>query len=627
MFAATSNRNNALQLYSIVIASTCLSFLPLGAADTPKYNLIHCQSDLWCFEDSIDFQGSLRKVCEGIDPIMPNYKERGLLQTNNYARLFPDEWQEEYGRSFQDGCVVTPTHPLWESRGATEEAHFLSVSTRDCSVGVSSHNTCKDFCYEDAAEKDQSDVYKPIVGCAPKFRKEEFQWNALKKGSYEDKTNTRYIQFNAEARCGANWPCTDKGHCGCVFNPARFLTGIGRALGESGVSSYFKGTRTYKFKNDGGSGTIENQMKFWEYYGDGSVLHRIPSGAHYDKCVLMNDCNTRGTFEHIYFQFTYSHYDTLWQDGTAKVYIDNTPYTMAKKEETREAAQGQNWAIFETDFNIIYPTTCQSYYFEIEDVNGVTVRLPEDDAYKFATTGNGCDLNHFFTDEDGTWDNCKGEHSGPALVSDAVPATSPPITAVPATSPPTAASLTGAVPATGNLCENVVEHTPEFTTYDQTWSHFKMMQLGDHFILGEYGKNNQGMEDLPSKEFDVSTEAEEVEISFDFYEIDEWESYDTAAVVINNDQTIPLGQFSGYGSDATNDNQIYTFDGDEHTDIFLTRQRKGEPEHLGKHAKKKDQIHSVVITIPQHHYSRSGSVKFMLSLNFDQSKERKRWIK
>jgi len=604
----------------------------------PKYNLIHCKSELWCFSSSTDDNGNaVTPVCESankiIDPAQPNYHERGLLQINNYARLFVDQFEYEYEKTFDASCkVYEQNHPLWEARGATEEAHFLSVSSRDCTNNPSSHNTCADYCYASESES-RVNNYKPFENCRAGTRKKEFEWHALKHG-YEEHTGGKKIHTNAEARCGADWPCVDGGHCGAVFNPTRWMTGVGRAYGtpsNPNPNSYFKGARTYAFGGD--SSLPENQPRYWEKYGDQSLLHRIPSGSHFDKCRLDRNCGTVPEFQSIVYQFMYAHYQYSWVDGTAFVYINGEPTPMnikrvnrvdTQKKPSGDNGEGSNWAVFEYVGIDSYPTACMQYYFQIQTEDGKTIRLPEDDHYTFATTGCSCDLNSYYTDDQNTiWKNCRDEYTG--TDSATVPATEFNIQASTPTEAPKK-TPTSCLPKETIVNENFEDANTGWTQNIDNNAEpapvHTVLTYGQ--ILGKLTQNLYDDQIEPatlSKDFIVPnpTITDSINIKFTLFEFDKWGGGEDGKISING-YSVSLGSFT-YSNKQESVYTIVEPINDGNDVIKLTRTSEIIPQKLEGNTL--DEVHTVKVTIPKVVYENTnGAINLRLEFLFTYWEER-----
>jgi len=411
-------------LFSVVTTLSCFTFLVKGQY---MYNMINCQADLWCYQENDDYNGVPKKVCERIDPLQPNYHERGYLQIVNYARLFNEGYKQEYGKTFDSTCEnIAQIHPLWEQRGATEYSHFNSVQRRECSYGLGgSHDTCKDFCYDTKVTPPQDMTntdYRPITDCTPKGRKGVFEWFGFKLNSWNQINGNKKVQFNAEAICNKVFPCGDPGHCGIIMSRDRMVLGVGRAMDtgdaskDGKISTYMNGIRNYELSvlEPDKQHTETTNLLMWKKHESANAFHRIPSGSHWDKCTLYGGCNTQ-QWQTIYFQMTYAHYNDEFDAGTAFVVVDNVPHAMTVKESyvTTSTSQYQlsnyNWAIF--DVEMPWPAaagSCSKYHFIISS-NGVEYRLPQDSNLQYATTGNGCEVNHYT----GNSENCPGESPFP----------------------------------------------------------------------------------------------------------------------------------------------------------------------------------------------------------------------
>merc|ERR1712176_855905 len=127
------------------------------------------------------------------------------------------------------------------------------------------------------------------------------------------------------------------------------------------------------------------------------------------------------------------------------------------------------------------------------------------------------------------------------------------------------------------------------------WEHSTYSSFGNYNILGRYGKNSE----LPSREFTVPTDADEIDIEFLFFEIDEWEVRDRISVVIN-DAYVYMGRMN-------KNKESGFYENIETEGIQLNRVEHTEP--YGIDVNKYDgRIHVVKITIQPALYAESGRV-------------------
>lgn len=361
--------------------------------------MIHCNPA--CKHETEPFNGTLRSGCEAMDPLLPNYHERGYLLMVNYARMFKKHYENSYSFLFDKGCGRGVNHPLWETAGASEEARFSSQTTRDCTAYVRPHDTCSDYCYTYA--NDTRSVYKPIDGCGGGPRSLFFQ-ESLKE-EYKKLHGDRKIHFNAEAVCFNSFPCADLGHCNIINKQNRFFMGVGRAGDKPGahVWAYLKAVRTWEVGRDD---QYHKHLAYWKKNED--ALYRVPVASHFDLCHLKRNCWWSTEGQTIVFMATYAHFDEKW--GNATLHYQGQQYLMAERHTTEEtpALNGTHFAIFEKDFP--WPDNCESYYFDIESSSGKVYRFPEDPKYTFVTTGHGCNKNHYYEIAPGntTADYCPG---------------------------------------------------------------------------------------------------------------------------------------------------------------------------------------------------------------------------
>jgi hypothetical protein len=106
-------------------------------------------------------------------------------------------------------------------------------------------------------------------------------------------------------------------------------------------------------------------------------------------------------------------------------------------------------------------------------------------------------------------------------------------------------------------------------------------------FLGRFGKDDE-----TRKVFNrVPTDAESIQISFDFYEIDEWEESDGIRVFIGDQEL----QFGSFGS-ATD--EVFNSEATSCGIAWQTRSQEG-PKHITKNNDQfMDQVHHVTITVP-----------------------------
>jgi len=157
-----------------------------------------------------------------------------------------------------------------------------------------------------------------------------------------------------------------------------------------------------------------------------------------------------------------------------------------------------------------------------------------------------------------------------------------------------ASSSNGPTGRRGQSCEDVVISNDANDASD-AWEHSTYSSIGNYNILGRYGKDSE----LPSREFTVPTDADEIKIEFLFFEIDEWEVRDRVSVVIN-DAYISMGRMN-----KNKESDFY--ENIETEGIQLNRVKHTEPYNIDSN-KYDGQIHMVKITIQPALYVKLGKV-------------------
>jgi len=104
-------------------------------------------------------------------------------------------------------------------------------------------------------------------------------------------------------------------------------------------------------------------------------------------------------------------------------------------------------------------------------------------------------------------------------------------------------------------------------------------------FLGRYGRDMES----PHKEYRVPRDVDRVTFSIDFYEIDLWDNDDVCIFV--DGETINLGPFSSNVDEGT-------FNGTTQLGIEWMCDSVSKPNHLGFNSDYMDQLHRVVIKVP-----------------------------
>jgi len=115
-----------------------------------------------------------------------------------------------------------------------------------------------------------------------------------------------------------------------------------------------------------------------------------------------------------------------------------------------------------------------------------------------------------------------------------------------------------------------------------------------------------------SKFFDVSTLADEIIITFKFFEFDKWEKDDNANVFIN-DTRIVLGPFRNNNNKK---NKKERKKGGNVDGILWDIVSDENKYQIAGKNRQFDQIHMVTITVPKDMYADSGKIKLEFTTDF-----------
>jgi len=160
-----------------------------------------------------------------------------------------------------------------------------------------------------------------------------------------------------------------------------------------------------------------------------------------------------------------------------------------------------------------------------------------------------------------------------------------------------------------NTQEIVSEQFNDNNQIDNTWgpnmNTFYVEKHGN--ILGKFEKDLKEMSkvftNIPQNDVDT------IAITFDFFEIGEWEGSEIVNFVINGEK-ISMGTFSNNNNGEQDDDYHAT----NISGILLERTSKGVPAYIigSKEDEQKDEIHSVTITLRNWIVSQTGTIEFQI---------------